>query len=71
MRSKLYINGRMEFGVTTANKTAAIIEDLADDLSRWPTAGFPEPLLKGGQYQYRARHINKRYKMIYRYDETE
>ena len=71
MRRKLYINGRTEFGITTAKKTAVIIEDIADDLSRWPTSGFPEPLLKGAPHLYRARHINKRFKLIYRYEENQ
>ena len=69
MRFKLYRNGRLEFGLATAKKTARIIETIADDLSRWPTTGFPEPLLKGAPHFYRSRHINKRFKMIYRYDE--
>ena len=69
MRKKFYRRGIVEFGVKTAENTAQIIEDIADDLSRWPTTGFPEPLLKGASHLYRARHINKRYKIIYRYDE--
>ena len=69
MRKKLYRNGMVEFGLTTAEKTARTIEDITNDLSRWPTAGFPEPLLKGVPLLYRSRHINKRFKIIYRYDE--
>ena len=70
MRKKLYRKGIVEFGLITATKTAQIIADIADDLSQWPTTGFPEPLLKGTAHQYRARHINKRYKLIYRYEES-
>ena len=60
-----------EFGTSVAKKTAQTIQEIEDDLSRWPTAGFPEPLLKGSSQLYRARHINKRFKMIYRYEETK
>lgn len=69
MRRKLYHNGVLEFGLTTANKTARIIENITDDLERWPTAGFPEQLLKDLPHIYRAKHINKRFKLIYRFDE--
>ena len=70
LRRKFYLDGLMEFGQTTARKTAQTLEDITDDLAKWPTAGFPEPLLKGAAHFYRARHINKRYKLIYRYEET-
>lgn len=59
----------MEFGVTIANKTDRKIEEIEDGLALWPKIGFPEPLLKGAPHFYRARHINKRYKLIYWYDE--
>jgi len=68
-RRKLYLDGLQGFGTTTARKTSQIIVNIADDLSRWPTTGFPEPLLKGTPIFYRARHINKRFKIIYWYDE--
>ena len=70
LRRKFYYDGKMQFGLTTAIKTAQTIEDIADDLAKYPTAGFPEPLLKGAAHFYRARHINKRFKLIYRYEET-
>ena len=66
----LYLNGRLEFGITVANKTAQTILDIEKDLSKWPTSGFPEPLLRGTVPFYRSRHINKRFKIIYWYDET-
>ena len=69
MRRKLYLNGIMEFGPTTAKKTAHTIENIAEDLAKWPTSGFPEPLLNNLTILFRARHINKRFKIIYRYDE--
>ena len=68
-KCSFYIRGRMEFGIIVANKTDSIIEEIEDDLARWPKIGFPEPLLKGAPHFYRSRHINKRYKLIYRYDE--
>ena len=69
-RDKFYLEGMMEFGSMTANKTDHIIDEIEQDLAKWPTAGFPEPLLKGAAHFYRARHINKRFKLIYRYEET-
>ena len=71
MRRKLYRNGIVEFGVITAENTEKTIAGITDDLSRWPSTGFPEPLLKGATHLYRARHINKRFKLIYRYDESK
>ena len=68
-KDRLYLNGRLEFGVTVANKTAQKIQEIEIDLSRWPTSGFPEPLLRGVVPFYRSRHINKRFKIIYWYDE--
>ena len=64
-----YKNGMLEFGETVAKKTNMKIEEIEDDLSKYPKIGFPEPLLRAAPVQYRARHINKRYKLIYRYDE--
>ena len=68
-KDTLYFEGRLEFGVTIANKTARKIEEIEKDLSRWPTSGFPEPLLRGYVPFYRSRHINKRFKLLYWYDE--
>lgn len=68
-RQKLYRNGILDFGLTTAKKIAHIIDNITDNLEKWPTIGFPEPLLKNLPHLYRAKHINKRYKLIYRYEE--
>lgn len=68
-KCNFYIQGRMEFGIAVANKTDLRIEEIEDDLSKWPKSGFPEPLLRGYPVLYRSRHINKRFKLIYRYDE--
>lgn len=69
MRKELYRNGLLEFGQTTARKTSLAIDNIADNLSQWPTSGFPEPLLKGIVPFYRSRHINTRFKIVYWYDE--
>jgi Txe/YoeB family toxin of Txe-Axe toxin-antitoxin module len=68
-RRKLYITGQNEFGVTTAIKMSQKIETITNNLKRWPVTGFPEPLLKGLVPLYRSRHINKRFKIVYWYDE--
>ena len=69
IRYQFYLSGKMEFGTITANKTDRKIEEIIEFLSKYPETGFPEPLLKGTPFLYRARHINKRYKLIYRYEE--
>ena len=69
VRRRFYLQGWKEFGSSVANKTDEIIETIEDDLAKWPTTGFPEPLLRGIVPFYRSRHINKRYKLIYWYDE--
>ena len=69
IRKRFYLQGMRDFGITTANKTDKRIEVIENDLELWPTTGFPEPLLRGTVPFYRSRHINKRYKLIYWYDE--
>ena len=69
VRRRFYLQGWKEFGASVANKKDEIIETIEDDLAKWPTTGFPEPLLRGIVPFYRSRHINKRYKLIYWYDE--
>ena len=69
IRKRFYLQGMRDFGITTANKTDKRIEEIENDLELWPTTGFPEPLLRGTVPFYRSRHINKRYKLIYWYDE--
>jgi plasmid stabilization system protein ParE len=70
IRKKFYLQGMRDFGTTVANKTDEIIEEIENDLAKWPETGFPEPLLKSNPRFFRARHINKRYKIIYWYDES-
>ena len=68
-RRLLYKNGVLEFGVSVAISTAERINSIAENLRKWPTSGFPEPLLKNSPRLYRSKHINKRFKLIYRFEE--
>ena len=61
------VKGFLEFGEATANNFAAAVARINDDLSKYPEIGFPEPLLKDRKKLYRARHIMKRFKLIYYY----
>ena len=63
------VKGYLEFGETTANKFSAKVASLNSDLAKYPETGFPEPLLKDRKRLYRARHILKRFKLIYYYSE--
>ncbi len=60
----------MNFGSITALKMARRIESLADALSLFPGMGFREPLLDKRTPIYRSCLINKRFKIIYWYNET-
>ena len=50
-------------------RTASAVETIEKILAKYPETGFLEPLLQGLTPIYRARHINKRFKLIYWYDE--
>ena len=63
------VKGFLEFGETTANNFASRVATINDDLSKYPETGFPEPLLKDRKKLYRAKHILKRFKLIYYYCE--
>lgn len=67
-RKKLYLQGFIQFGSFTAQKTAKRIETIADKLERFPELGYREPLLEGLIPIYRACQINKRFKIIYWYN---
>ena len=69
-RQSLYVNGVLKFGPITASKMARKIESIADKLERFPELGYREPLLQGCIPIYRTIHINKRFKIIYWYDEV-
>jgi len=64
---RLLVKGYLDFGETTANHFAATVARLNDDISKYPETGFPEPLLKDRKKLFRARHILKRFKLIYYY----
>ena len=66
----LLVKGFLEFGEATANNFADKVASLNDHLSKYPETGFPEPLLKDRKRLYRARHILKRFKLIYYYAES-
>ena len=57
-KRRLYIEGRLEFGATVANKTAHKIEDIQRKLQKFPNIGYPEPLLKTFIPLYRSWQIN-------------
>ena len=63
------VKGFIEYGESTANKFASKVTELNAEMERFPELGFPEPLLKNRSKFYRARHINKRFKLIYYYSE--
>lgn len=67
---RLLVKGFLEFGEATANTFADKVASLNENLSKYPEAGFPEPLLQGRKRLYRARHIVKRFKLIYFYAES-
>jgi plasmid stabilization system protein ParE len=67
----LYLNGLEQFGTITAEKTLRKMTTIAADLAKWPTSGHPEQLLLGKVPLYRARPINDRFRIIYRYDEEK
>ena len=64
---KYLVDGFLDFGETTANRFADKVRLLNDELERFPEIGFPEPLLRDRARLYRARHIQKRFKLIYYY----
>lgn len=66
----LYLNGRLKFGARVAQETAQKIERIQKSLELFPSMGFREPLLEERDPIFRATLINKRFKMIYWYDEA-
>lgn len=57
------------FGKKTALDSIKAAEEKIEWISQYPTAGTPEPLLKDEKQVYRFVFIQKRIKLIYRYDE--
>ena len=70
-RRKLYIEGVVGFGVFSAMKVVRKIESIMDKLERFPKMGYKEQLLEERSLTYRACHINKRFKIIYWFDEVK
>ncbi len=62
------VKGFAEYGETTANHFAEKVAQQNETLSKFPEIGYPEPLLCNRKRLYRARHILKRFKIIYYYD---
>jgi len=60
------IDSHLEYsGEHSAMKLSHQIDDKMSMLLKFPESGAPEQLLKGQRILYRAKLINKRYKMIY------
>ena len=59
------------FGMKTALDSIKTVEEKIESLCRFPESGTPEPLLRGERFMYRFVHIQKRIKLIYRYDEQQ
>jgi len=70
---KTYIkDARLEFGVSTAKRWQKERKDIEWSLKRFPTSYTPESLLSDRDILYRRCHImNRRFKIIYYYDESE
>lgn len=59
------------FGRKIALDSIRIVEEKIERICKFPEAGTPEPLLKDEKLKYRFVHIQKRIKLIYRYDEQQ
>ena len=70
-RRKLYVEGVVNFGIATALKIAHRIESITGELECFPESGYQEPLLMGQGFIYRARHINRRFKIIYWFNKAD
>ncbi|MBQ9203165.1 MAG: type II toxin-antitoxin system RelE/ParE family toxin [Prevotella sp.] len=52
-------------GERYAMKFSSLVDQKLKRLMLFPASGFPEPLLEGRKYLYRATIIHNNYKMIY------
>ncbi len=67
---KRIIDSHLDYsGERSALKFSSQLDDRLNLLLRFPESGHPEPLLKGRAIFYRAKIINKHYKLIYFVDE--
>ena len=65
-------NANVEFGKTTALRWAEEIAAFEERVSQYPSSYSPEQLLLGKDILYRRCQImNRRFKLIYYYDEAE
>ena len=66
---KRIIDSHFEYcGELSAIKFSGQVDDKIRMLLRFPESGHPEPLLKDRKKFYRAKIINRRYKLIYYVD---
>ncbi|MBR6841757.1 MAG: hypothetical protein IKM77_05590 [Prevotella sp.] len=62
----------LEYGKSTAMRWKTEVAAIEDTVSRYPEAYPPEELLKDKPVLYRRRTLmNRRFKLIYYYDEAE
>ena len=52
-------------GPMSAEKFGQLVDDQINTLQKYPAVGHPEPLLEGHKYLFRAKSINKNYRIIY------
>ena len=65
-------NANVEFGKSTGQRWLKERKEIEWRLERYPTSYTPEELLRGMKVIYRRCHImNRRFKIIYTYDEVE
>ena len=59
------------FGVKVALDCVKTAEEKIERICKFPESGTLEPLLKDEEFTYRFVHIQKRIKLIYRFDERQ
>lgn len=59
------------FGRNTALESIQTVEEKIKRICKYPESGTLEPLLKDEGMIYRYVHVQKRIKLIYRYDEQQ
>lgn len=59
------------FGVKTAMDCVKTADEKIERICKFPESGTLEPLLKNEQLTYRFVHIQKRIKLIYRFDSEQ
>lgn len=59
------------FGTKTAQECVKTADEKIERIRKFPESGTLEPLLKDEEFTYRFVHVQKRIKLIYRYDEQQ